>query len=184
MVALVVALGGTSYAAVTLAKNSVKAKHIALGAVGTSDVKDGSLLKKDFKAGQLPQGPQGPAGRSALTELKPGETIRGYVGGDHHSAGAAGDWRASASFAIPGKSVPAKVYINNITPGETCAGSTAAPTAPAGTLCVYLGGSANPRMTANSHEITNQSKFGFQVSWSPIGAGDTWAVGSYAYNQG
>lgn len=57
-VALVIALGGTSYAAIKLPKNSVT----------STQVKDRSLLKKDFKAGQLPAGktgkpgPAGPAG--------------------------------------------------------------------------------------------------------------------------
>jgi hypothetical protein len=52
LLALVVALGGTSYAAFKLPRNSVLSKH----------VKDGSLLAKDFKAGQLPAGATGPAG--------------------------------------------------------------------------------------------------------------------------
>jgi hypothetical protein len=59
--ALVIALGGTSYAAIKLPKNSVSSLQ----------VKDRSLLKKDFRTGQLPagkkgatgaQGPEGPAG--------------------------------------------------------------------------------------------------------------------------
>jgi hypothetical protein len=50
--ALVVALGGTSYAAIKLPANSVTSKQ----------VKDRSLLKKDFKTGQLPAGKTGPAG--------------------------------------------------------------------------------------------------------------------------
>jgi hypothetical protein len=51
--ALFVALGGTSIAAVTaLPRNSV----------GTAQVKNYSLLKVDFKRGQLPAGPAGPTG--------------------------------------------------------------------------------------------------------------------------
>lgn len=70
--ALFVALGGTAYATVGLARNSVKSIHIAPGEVKAADlganavtsakVKDGSLLTADFKAGQLPAGPQGPEG--------------------------------------------------------------------------------------------------------------------------
>src|SRR5689334_6085995 len=69
MTALVVSLGGNSYAAVKLANNSVTSKTIkdgqvkradlAKNAVGTDQVADGSLLSRDFKAGQLPAGPQG-----------------------------------------------------------------------------------------------------------------------------
>ena len=50
--ALLVALGGTGYAALKLPANSVTSVQ----------VKDHSLLGKDFKAGQLPAGPQGPVG--------------------------------------------------------------------------------------------------------------------------
>ena len=44
--ALALSLGGTSYAAVQLARNSVTSAH----------VKDFSLLRRDFKRGQLPSG--------------------------------------------------------------------------------------------------------------------------------
>jgi hypothetical protein len=60
--ALVVALGGTSYAAVALPKNSVGTKQLKTNAVTSSKVKDSTLLSKDFKAGQLPAGSRGPAG--------------------------------------------------------------------------------------------------------------------------
>jgi hypothetical protein len=61
-VALFVALGGTSVAAVTLKRNSVKGKNIARNAVSSPKVKDRSLLATDFKEGQLPQGPAGSQG--------------------------------------------------------------------------------------------------------------------------
>jgi hypothetical protein len=51
-VALFVALGGTGYAVTRLPKNSVT----------TYQVKDFSLLARDFKRGQLPAGPVGPQG--------------------------------------------------------------------------------------------------------------------------
>jgi hypothetical protein len=65
-IAVFLALGGSSYAAVTLSRDSVRSKHIAKGQVKRSDiapsavssdrVKDGSLLAKDFQPGQLPSG--------------------------------------------------------------------------------------------------------------------------------
>jgi hypothetical protein len=60
--ALVVALGGTSYAAVELPRNSVGNKQLKANAVTSSKVDDRTLLGKDFKAGELPAGPRGPAG--------------------------------------------------------------------------------------------------------------------------
>jgi hypothetical protein len=63
IVALFVALGGSSYAAVTvLPRASVGTPQLKQSAVNSKKVADGSLLVKDFKAGQLPAGPQGPQG--------------------------------------------------------------------------------------------------------------------------
>jgi hypothetical protein len=59
---LFILLGGSSYAAVQLSKGQVKTKHIAKNAVTSAKVKDGSLLSKDFKAGQLPAGAKGDPG--------------------------------------------------------------------------------------------------------------------------
>src|SRR3954451_2975860 len=57
--ALAVALGGTSYAAVALPAGSVGTKQLQNGAVIEPKVRDHSLLARDFARGQLPQGPQG-----------------------------------------------------------------------------------------------------------------------------
>jgi hypothetical protein len=71
--ALFVALGGSSYAAIQLGADSVTSRNIAKGQVKASDigksavtsakVKDASLLATDFQAGQLPAGPAGPTGQ-------------------------------------------------------------------------------------------------------------------------
>lgn len=62
LLALFVALGGTSYAAATLSANSVGTRQLRNGAVTSKKVRDRSLLAKDFKRGQLPKGARGPAG--------------------------------------------------------------------------------------------------------------------------
>jgi hypothetical protein len=72
-IALGIVLGGTSYAAVlSVPKNSVgtaqlknsavTTKKLAANAVTSSQVKNSSLLRADFKSGQLPAGPTGPQG--------------------------------------------------------------------------------------------------------------------------
>src|SRR3712207_4313021 len=82
--ALVVALGGTSYAAVKLSKNSVRSPHIkngqvkkadiALNAVDSKRIVNGTVTAQDLAAGTVtrgekgekgetgPAGPAGPAG--------------------------------------------------------------------------------------------------------------------------
>jgi hypothetical protein len=82
---LIVALGGVSYAATVLPKNSVGAPQLQNKAVSTSKlrkgavtgakVKNGSLLAADFRAGQLPSGPRGPQGPQGV----PGPTVRAYA---------------------------------------------------------------------------------------------------------
>jgi len=82
LLALFLALSGGAYA-LTLPRNSVGAKQLKnhavsssklrKNAVTSSKVKDRSLLAKDFRAGQLPngatgpQGPQGPVGPQGQT---------------------------------------------------------------------------------------------------------------------
>jgi hypothetical protein len=61
-IALLVALGGTSYAAVSLPPNSVGAPQIKNGVVTSSKIRDFSLLARDFRPGQIPRGARGPVG--------------------------------------------------------------------------------------------------------------------------
>ena len=84
--ALFVALGGVSYAAITLPINSVGSKQIKRGAVKNSDlgksavtsvkVKNGSLLSTDFKPGQLVAGAPGSAGPQGPRPQARGEGSR------------------------------------------------------------------------------------------------------------
>lgn len=74
--ALIVALGGTSYAAIRLPANSVgstqlKRSAVTSGklranAVTSAKIMNGSLRAADFKAGELPAGPAGPAGATNI----------------------------------------------------------------------------------------------------------------------
>jgi hypothetical protein len=81
-VALFVALGGSSYAAITISGSSIRngtvttadvkdgslrARDVKNGTLTAADVKNGSLLAADFKAGELPAGPAGPAGPQGAT---------------------------------------------------------------------------------------------------------------------
>ena len=76
--ALFVALGGSSYAALKLPRNSVGSQQIRTGAVASSEVKDRSLRLQDISkpareslAGkQGPPGAQGPAGQPGASAIK------------------------------------------------------------------------------------------------------------------
>jgi hypothetical protein len=88
--ALFLAVGGVSYAAITLPKNSVGAAQIKKNAVTAAKVRNGSLTPNDFKKGQLPagtrggQGPQGARGPSGAR----GATGSSGVSGAHVVSGA------------------------------------------------------------------------------------------------
>jgi hypothetical protein len=80
MLALLVALGGTSYAVtqlpaksvgtMQLRKRAVTGPKIRNNAVTSSKVRNGSLLARDFKDGQVPVGAPGPPGPAG----EPGQT--------------------------------------------------------------------------------------------------------------
>ena len=98
-IALGVALSGTGIAAtVALAPNSVGTLQIKANAVTTQKVKNGTLLRGDFKAGQVPRGPAGP----------PGAAGAAGPAGPAGAAGPAGPSDAYSRFlngpvAVPGR---------------------------------------------------------------------------------
>ncbi len=87
LLALMIALGGTSYAAVKLPRNSVGSAQLKANSVTSKKVKNGSLAAADFKAGQLPSGPAGPKGDPGA-QGAPGP--KGDVGPPGPSTGPAG----------------------------------------------------------------------------------------------
>jgi hypothetical protein len=88
-IALLVALAGTSVAAVSalprssvgtaqLKNNAVTSAKIRNSTVVSADIRNGTLLRGDFRAGQIPagqQGPQGPAGPPGVTGLERKELV-------------------------------------------------------------------------------------------------------------
>lgn len=99
--ALFVALGGSSYAALTLPRNSVGSKQIRTSAVTSSEVRDRTVRLRDISRSartaltgqQGPQGPQGPSGPPAVSYFAAvaasGAFLRGNAthGGQGGSAG-------------------------------------------------------------------------------------------------
>ena len=116
--ALFVALGGTSMAAA----NALVPKN----SVGTAQVINHSLLKKDFKSGQLPRGARGPAGPRGLA-------------GAQGAAGPAGPAGAAGAQGPPG---PLNLHYSESAPVQVAAGAdqTFSVACPAG--MVVTGGGA------------------------------------------
>ena len=71
--ALFIALGGTSYAAITLPRNSVGPKQLRANAVRSAEIRNSTIRVKDINrrartALRGQQGPVGPAGPAGITE--------------------------------------------------------------------------------------------------------------------
>ena len=94
--ALVLALGGTSYAAIKLPANSVTSKT----------VKDRSLLSKDFKSGQLPAGKTGPAGPAGPQGLQGATGPAGATAAVYKATAAGPAIQTGASQTIDGITLP------------------------------------------------------------------------------
>lgn len=101
LVALFVALGGASYAAIKIPARSVGTKQLKNKAVTAAKVKPGTLLRKNFAPGQIPagakgatgsQGPQGPTGPAGTngTNGAVGATGERGVTGANGSVGVTG----------------------------------------------------------------------------------------------
>src|SRR5919197_1114748 len=78
--ALLLALGGVSWAATALPRNSVGTAQLKNNAVTSRKVRNHSLLRIDFKNGQVPRGPAGPAGPTGAAGPKGATGARGPTG--------------------------------------------------------------------------------------------------------
>jgi hypothetical protein len=109
--ALFVALGGTSYAAVTVTGRTVKNNtltgiDVRNNSLTTNDIRDRSLLQRDFRRGQLPRGPRGARGEEGARGSAGPRGNRGPAG----STGAAGPQGAKGDKGDTGAAGSAKGY--------------------------------------------------------------------------
>jgi hypothetical protein len=195
--ALFVALGGTSYAAVTLPKNSVGTAQLKNSAVTGAKVKKGSLRKIDFAAGQLPAGPAGPAGASGpagptgaagaagttgspgsfSTTLPSGDTIRGTYDTGGIAAAASGLANTSISFLSLFSAAPTVVVVaEKATPPAECPGTAEVPQAKPGFLCIYEEGKLN----TNGLLVNGVQRSGATIYIFSEAAGTFYSFGTWA----
>lgn len=165
-IALVLALGGTGYAAIKLPKNSVGTPQIKKNAVTSAKVKDGSLTKSDFKAGSLPAGAKGDPGTKGdpgakgetgakgdkgdkgdtgslsipQATLASGQTLVGAFGLGGPNGAANDVFETPISFQIPLATSPTvEVVQEGGAATANCPGSHTNPQAVGGYLCLYVG---------------------------------------------
>jgi len=163
LIALFVAMGGTSYAAATgsidgreIKNNSVSTNDLRNNGIRSRDVRNGGLLKEDFKAGELPagatgaQGPRGLTGARGATgatgaafptgNLPSGRTMKGVYSAHGTGGAIAAD---HISFPVQLAAAPS-VGMKRVVPAEPgqpsttrCPGSVSNPLAAPGELCIY-----------------------------------------------
>ena len=197
--ALITAMGGTGYAAARLADNSVGTAQLKADAVTSAKIKNGSLLKADFKAGQLPagarggEGPAGPTGAAGasgpagplVATLPSGQTLRGYLEPWGEAAEALELATASVSFPFPLSTAPTAHFIAFGTANPAgCTGTPTTPEASPGHLCVWeLEAPTNSTIrgiaTGSADDLA--TRFGFSGKIRSIGIGQyhyraSWAV--------
>ena len=165
-IALSVALGGTSYAAIKLPANSVGTKQLRKNAVTSIKVKDNAVKGADVlesSLGRVPLARNASNADKATTAtsaanadkldgldsldllpggtLPSGKTIRGnwVVGGT--AAGPGETFYGSISFVYALSAAPTATYVpsgaGNPPPGSPCRGNVSSPRADPGHLCVY-----------------------------------------------
>jgi hypothetical protein len=156
--ALVFAMTGAGYAAGMLGPNTVGTKQLKKNAVISSKVKNGSLLRADFKSGQIPAGPKGDKGDKGdrgdkgdkgdtgdtgppgplVDTLPAGKTVRGQWG--ILDTGTASGQLHSATISFPFR-LAARPAAHIIAFGAPlpagCAGDLTNPGAAPGHLCVF-----------------------------------------------
>jgi hypothetical protein len=141
--ALIVALGGTSYAAVALPRNSVGTQQLKANAVTSSKVKDRTLGSTDFKAGELPAGPRGLAGAPGALGPKGDTGAPGATG----AQGVAGPPGVSGWQRIEGP-------VTLVSPGSYIEAST---TCPVGKRVLSGGANAPGLLIMRSQPVSDTS---------------------------
>lgn len=122
-IALFVALGGTSYAAIT-----VTGRNIKDGTVTSADVRDRSLRAHDFRRGELPAGAAGAKGETGPAGADGAPGPRGETGatGPRGDAGAGGPAGPTGATGPTGPAGPTGVQGDpGVGIGAACAAGTA-----------------------------------------------------------
>jgi hypothetical protein len=200
-------MGGGAYAASTIAANSVGTSQLKASAVNSSKVKDGSLLARDFKAGQLPAGQPGPVGAtgapgapgavgtagangSAGVKGDPGDPTAPAVSGDVYT-GQLSVWLPAAELgAVGGATFPRPLPAAVATPTiDFRAGATGDANCPAigtaavaGVICVYAYNSSNVMTVILSGTAGGANRrYGFSVDVTRSGASWGYLLANWAY---
>ncbi|MGB0101019.1 MAG: hypothetical protein WBP61_12140 [Nocardioides sp.] len=188
LLALVVALSGSAYAA-----KLISSKDIKNNSVTGKDLKNNSVTGKDLKKGAVQLSDLSNSVKASLSDtwdpsstLVPGKTITGSV---YYAISAnQADQQLDQAIAFPARApqpVEATVFapdFSDLSTGDDarCTGSYDLPTAPPGLLCAYLVGTGNVD-TLHLDALEPGGDKGFVVRLTSRGPGRTSVDLSWAY---
>jgi len=181
--ALFIALGGASYAALRLPKNSVGTRQIKNNAVNGPKIKAGSVgsgdLSKSLRAQLMTAGVPGPAGLP--DQLPSGKTLHGTYAASGVAAAAGETVRDAPSFAFPVSGHTPHVIPLGGPATPECPGNVDAPEAARGHLCAYEGVNVAAKLVIDAPSDAPSARFGWiaQVTSTAAGAYQsrgTWAI--------
>lgn len=192
-----IALGGASYAAVSLPAHSVGAKQLKRnavtastlkpGAVGSAKVKNGSLQRADFANGTLLEGPQGDPGPKGdpgpqgvpgpfPDALPSGKTVSGAFDVEGSTSAGGQVVTGGVSYLYP---VQGQHYVHYVKKGTTDPNCPAAspPKAAPGHTCVYERYVINTTQRGiNFAEFSGLGIYSSAVGPGAFGVRGTWAA--------
>jgi hypothetical protein len=216
LVALFVSLAGISYGAATIGSsqiknnsvrssdirnNSVQSKDIRNSTIRGKDVRNNSLTNSDIKNSDLQASVLDGINSTGFFQfgstVPSGQTITGTFGdlGSPNASGAATTsyQREAVQFSVPAPADLTAAQINfapSAAGGDddaTCNGTAAAPSAPAGKVCLYpTGNYSGAQNGTGTGEIIRGSsgastRFGFQVFSQGAGNAFSGFIGIWAY---
>jgi X-X-X-Leu-X-X-Gly heptad repeat protein len=150
LIALIVALGGTGYAAFRVPDNSIGTAQLRNGAVATKKLRNGAVTAAKINVRTLTVPDALRAGSATIADgagtLASGHTEQGiWWLSDWSESGSDGASVSSITFPIPLAQAPSAVhyiYLNQPTPSG-CSGNVLDPGAAPGNLCVFEGRAYN-----------------------------------------
>jgi hypothetical protein len=201
LLALVLAIAGSSTASALVVtgedvKNgSLTGLDIKDSSLTGTDIRSASITGSDMKTQSLTVNHLNSTALGTLTQhqywdqIPSGRTVTGAWGYD--GSGSTGDYQITVNLPgttasnLTGSKVNMAPSVTATDDDAECSGSYAAPTAPAGKVCVYLWTAESDTTAMQASQANQMPNRAFIISWNDtaLGSTDVYATGTWAYTQ-
>ena len=183
------AVAGSLITSKRIKNNTIKSIDVRNGTLQGVDVKDGNLTGADLANGSvtgadLAGGPSG----AVITPLASGRTVRGTIGGRANNLAAGEEAAANASLPVPAPVALDDTHVavnGEDEPVGACPGTATNPSAAPGFVCIYPWSTANAEASPSGHvwgsDGAANERYGFQLSFRALAAGDATYFANWAY---